>query len=42
VSKAEAALESARRDHEATAAKIEKDRAAIEQRAEVEEACWAR
>jgi colicin import membrane protein len=40
VSNAEAALESARREHEATAAKIEKDRAAIEQRAEVEEARW--
>jgi colicin import membrane protein len=40
VSNAEAALESARREHEATAAKIEKDRAAIEQRAQVEEARW--
>jgi colicin import membrane protein len=40
VSKAEAALESARREHEATAAKIEKDRAAIEQRAKAEEARW--
>jgi colicin import membrane protein len=40
VSNAEAALESATREHEATAAKIEKDRAAIEQRTEVEEARW--
>jgi colicin import membrane protein len=40
VSKAEAALETARREHEAIAAKIEKDRAAIEQRAKAEEAHW--
>jgi hypothetical protein len=40
VSNAEAALESARREHEASAAKIAKDRAAIEQRAEEEEARW--
>ena len=40
VAKAEAALESARRSHEATVTKIEKDRAAIEQRAKAEEARW--
>ena len=40
VAKAEAALESASREHEATAAKIEKDRAVIEQRAKAEEARW--
>jgi hypothetical protein len=40
VSKAEAALESARREHEATKTKIEKDRAAIEQRLKAEEARW--
>jgi colicin import membrane protein len=40
VAKAEAALESASREHEATASKIEKDRAVIEQRAKAEEARW--
>jgi colicin import membrane protein len=40
VAKAEAALESASREHEATAAKIEKDRAVIEQRAKAEDARW--
>jgi hypothetical protein len=40
VPKAEAALESARREHEATKTKIEKDRAAIEQRLKAEEARW--
>jgi hypothetical protein len=42
VAKAEAALESARREHEATATKIEKDRAAIEQRVKAEEARWSK
>jgi hypothetical protein len=40
VAKAEAALESASREPEATATKIQKDRAAIEQRAKAEEARW--
>jgi hypothetical protein len=40
MAEAEAALEAARREHESATAEIEKDRAAIERRAEAEDARW--
>jgi pheromone shutdown protein TraB len=40
VSEAEAALETAEQEHEAIVAEIDKDRGAIERRAETEETRW--
>jgi colicin import membrane protein len=40
MSKAEAALEQGRHEHETVTAKIEADRAALDKRADAEEARW--